>query len=123
MEQNKRLKLSLSQKLTHYGIVFFLLFIVSLTVKSLLEIYLTKTYTGVRTADELINSNLPFLILAIVFFFIQYRRLNFKEYKISFTESQLEEAIKRTESETHIHSRAITLNKNSVIFLDLMPLI
>jgi hypothetical protein len=99
MEQNKRLKLSLIQKLTHYGIVFFLLILVLLTVLSLVEIYLTKTYTGVRTADELINSSLPFLILAFIFTFIQYRRLNFKEYKISFTESQFQEAVKRTESQ------------------------
>lgn len=99
MKKNKRSELSLSQKLSHYGIVFFLLFIVSLTVKSLLEIYLTKTYTGVLTADELIISSLPFLILVVLFTFIQYRRLNFKEYEVNFTEEQFQKAVKRTESE------------------------
>lgn len=99
MNQNKRLKLTLPQKLTHYGIVIFMLLIVSFTLKSLFEIYVTKTYTGVRTAEEQINSCLPFLILAVIFAFIQYRRLNFKECKISFTEPQFQEAVKRTETQ------------------------
>ncbi|MCB0708401.1 MAG: hypothetical protein KDC15_03300 [Chitinophagaceae bacterium] len=96
MQNTKRLKLTTLQTLTHYGVVLFLLFIVSLTVWNLVEIYMTDTYTGVRTADELIESSLPFLGLAIVFAIIQYRRLSFKEIQVSYTDEQFQDAIKRT---------------------------
>ena len=84
------------QTLTHYGIVIFLLLIVSLTNWSLIEIYVTDTYTGVLTADELIKSSLPFLFAAIIFAFIQNRRLNFKEINLTYTDDQFQEAIQRT---------------------------
>jgi hypothetical protein len=96
MKNNKRLKLTTIQTLTHYGIVLFLLFIVSLTGWSLIEIYLTDTYTGVRTADEIIKTSLPFLALAIIFAVIQYRRLNFIEIRVSHSDEQFQEAIDRT---------------------------
>lgn len=96
MKKNKRLKLTTLQTLTHYGIVLLLLFIVSLTGWSLVEIYVTDTYSGVRTADELINSSFPFLALAQIFAVIQYRRLNFKEIQASYTDEQFQEAIERT---------------------------
>jgi ABC-type Na+ efflux pump permease subunit len=83
MKKNKRLKLTTFQTLTHYGIVLLLLFIVSLTGWSLIEIYLTDTYEGVQTADELIKSLLPIFAIAIIFAIIQYRRLNFKEIQVS----------------------------------------
>lgn len=96
MKKNKRLKLTTIQTLTHYGIVILLLFIVSLTGWSLIEIYLTDTYEGVRTADELIKSSLPFFAIAIIFAIIQYGRLNFKEIQVSYTDEQFQEAIDRT---------------------------
>jgi hypothetical protein len=96
MKKTKRLKLTTIQTLTHYGIVLFLLFIVSLTAWSLIEIYITSTYTGVRTTDELIKASLPFLLLAIFFGFIQHRRLKFKEINVTFTDEQFQEAVKRT---------------------------
>jgi len=96
MKKNKRLKLTICQALTHYGIVFLLLFIVSLTVWSLVEIYLTNNYSGVRKADELIKTAIPFLAIALVFAIIQYRRLSFKEIQASYTEEQFQEAIERT---------------------------
>jgi|LakMenEpi03Aug12_release.lakeMendotaPanAssembly.Ray.scaffolds.fasta_scaffold105290_3 hypothetical protein len=96
MKKNKRLKLTTIQTLTHYGIVLLLLFIVCLTGLSLIEIYITNTYTGVQTADELLKSSLPFLLLAILFAFIQYRRLKFKEVNVTFTDEQFHEAVERT---------------------------
>ncbi len=96
MKRNKRMKLTFFQTLTHYGAPLLLLFIVSLTGWSLIEIYLTETYTGVRTTNELIKSSLPFLGLAVIFTIIQYRRLNFIEIKLTFTDEQFQEAINRT---------------------------
>ena len=99
MKKSKRLKLTNLQTLTHYGCVMFLLLIVSLTVWSLIEIYVTKTYTGVRTASELINISLPFLLLAVILFFVQHRRLKFKEFTVTFTDEQFQEAVERTAKE------------------------
>lgn len=96
MKKNKRLKLTTFQTLTHYGIVLLLLFIVSLTGWSLIEIYLTDTYEGARTADELIKSSLPIFAIAIIFAIIQYRLLNFKEIQVSYSDEQFQEAIDRT---------------------------
>lgn len=99
MKKNKRLKLSTVQTLTHYGVVLLALFIVSLTSCSLIEIYVTDTYTGVRTSGELIKVSWPFFLLAIIFAVIQYRRLKFKEINITYTEEQFQEAVKRTVDE------------------------
>lgn len=96
MKKNKRLKLKPLQTLTHYGIVLFLLSIVSLTAWSLIQIYVTDVYSGVRTTNELIRSSLPFLVLALLFAFIQYKRLKFKEIKVAFTDEQFQAAIERT---------------------------
>lgn len=99
MMKNKRLKLNTTQILTHYGIVLFLLFIVSFTVWSLVEMYVTDTYTGVRTANELISTLSVFLLLVILSAFVQHRRLKFKEINVTFTEEQFQEAIERTANE------------------------
>ncbi|NEN24214.1 hypothetical protein G3O08_11945 [Cryomorpha ignava] len=99
MKKNKRLKLKPLQTLTHYGIVLFLLFIVSLTAWSLIQIHVTDTYTGVRTSREIIRTSLPFLLLALFFAFIQYRRLKFKEIDVTFSDEQFQEAVDRTARE------------------------
>lgn len=87
------------QLLTHYGIVLFLLVIVLFTARDLAEIYLTNTYSGVRTARELVTASLPFIAGAIIFAVIQYRKLYFREYRVSVTEEQFREAIERTVKE------------------------
>jgi uncharacterized membrane protein YcjF (UPF0283 family) len=99
MKSDKRLRLSFGQTLTHYGIVLFMLFIVVLSGKSIIEIYLLHTYSGTESTEELILNSLPFLGLAITFSIIQYRRLRFREINISYTDHQFQEAIKRTTSD------------------------
>jgi hypothetical protein len=96
MKQTKRLKLSRWQTLGHLFIVIFILFIPGLTLFSLFEIYVTDTYDGVRTADELISTTWPWIILAIVFYFIQKRRLRFREVKVEYTDQEFKDAIQRT---------------------------
>lgn len=96
MKKKKRLKLTTIQTFTHYGIVLLLLFIVSLAGWSLVKIYVADTYTVDRAADELIKTTLPFLLLALLFLFVQYRRLKFKEINVTFTDEQFQEAVART---------------------------
>ncbi|MBK6840042.1 MAG: hypothetical protein IPG90_18630 [Bacteroidetes bacterium] len=111
------MKLTTIQTLTHYGIVLLLLFIVCLSGWSLIEIYVTNTYPGVRTADELIRSSLPFLLLAILFAFIQHRRLKFKEVNLTITEEQFQEAVERTAKELEWR-----IDKNNKAFLGIQTL-
>jgi hypothetical protein len=96
MKQTKRLKLSRWQILDHYFIVLFILFIPGLTLFSLFEIYVTETYDGVRTAEELISTAWPWIIPAIAFYFIQKRRLRFREVKVEYLDQEFQEAIERT---------------------------
>ncbi|AFU69674.1 secreted transmembrane protein [Psychroflexus torquis ATCC 700755] len=99
MKQTKRLKLSRWQTIDHYFIVIFILLIPGLTLFSLFEIYVTDSYDGVRSADELISTTWPWLIPAIVFYFIQKRRLRFREVKVEHTDQEFYEAIERTAKE------------------------
>lgn len=99
MKQTKRLKLSRWQTLDHFFIVLFLLFIPGLTLFSLFEIYVTETYDGVRAVDELISTGWPWLIPAVAFYFIQKRRLRFREVKVEYSDQEFQEAIERTTKE------------------------
>jgi hypothetical protein len=97
LEKNrKRLKLTFGQTITHYMIIFFMLFISGLLAKELFEIYITKNYSGVSTTSELVTMLLPILFLATVFAYIQYRRLDLKEIQLNYTDEQFQEAIRRT---------------------------
>jgi len=111
MKQTKRLKLSRWQTLDHFFIVLFILFIPGLTLYSLFEIYVTETYEGVRTTDELIVTAWPWIIPAVAFYFIQKRRLRFREVKVECSDQEFQEAIERTAKE---YEWQIELNDNNI---------
>ncbi|TKG87353.1 hypothetical protein EYV94_28360 [Puteibacter caeruleilacunae] len=52
MKETQRLKLSFWQTVSHYFIVVCILLIPFFTLISVFEIYVTKTYDGVRRAEE-----------------------------------------------------------------------
>lgn len=78
MKETNRLKLSKWQLFWHYSVVPFILIIPIMNLYSVFEIEVTGTYTGVRSTQEHLTVGLPWLIPAIFFAIIQYRRLNFK---------------------------------------------
>jgi hypothetical protein len=80
----------------HYFVVVFLLIVPGITVYNLYQMYVTDTYTGARSARELILAALPFLILSIAFIFIQTNGLKFKEIKINYTEDDFLKAVNMT---------------------------
>ncbi|MFZ7132259.1 MAG: hypothetical protein ACOWWR_07870, partial [Eubacteriales bacterium] len=55
MKETQRLKLSFWQTVSHYFIVVFFILIPIFTLISVFEIYVTKTYDGVRSAGELLR--------------------------------------------------------------------
>lgn len=99
MKQKKRLKLSRWQALEHYFIVIFILFVPCLLLVFLFEIYFSKTYTGVRTANDLFSVASPMVLIAIVLYFIQKRRLRFREFLVEYTNQEFQQAVRRTVNE------------------------
>jgi hypothetical protein len=92
----KRLKLTIDQTISHYMIVFIMLFPFGLFSWNLFKIFVTKDYNGVSSTQELIIQSVLFLTLAIIFAIIQFGRLYLKEIKINYTEEQFQDAVKRT---------------------------
>lgn len=111
MKRSKRLKLSRWQTLDHFFIVILILLIPGFTLFSLFEIYVTDTYDGVRTAEELISTACPWIVPAVVFYLIQKRRLRFREVKVEYTEQEFQEAIERTAKE---YEWQIEFNDNKI---------
>lgn len=111
MKQTKRLKLSRWQTLEHFFIVILILFIPGFTLFNLFEIYVTDSYDGVRTADELISTTWPWIIPAITFYFILKRGLRFREVKVEYSDQEFQEAIERTAKE---YKWQIELNDNKI---------
>lgn len=99
MIESERLKLTFFQTVSHYSIVIFLVIIWGYIAYNLFEINVTNTYSGVRSSNELILAGLPFLVGAIVFYFIQRARLNFYALTIKFSDEEFEEALNRTANE------------------------
>lgn len=91
-----RIKLKFGQAIDHYLLVIILLFVPALTLYDLFTIYITDTYDGKRTSNELLYTAIPFFILAIVVFIIQRNRLKVNEIKIYYTEDQFQEAVQQT---------------------------
>ncbi len=111
MKQTKRMLLSRWQTIDHYFIVLIIMLIPGFTLFSLFEIYIAGTYKGVRTANELISTAWPWIIPAIVFFFLQKRRLIFREVRIEYSDQEFKEAIDRTAKE---YEWQIELNNRNV---------
>ncbi len=96
MKKSKRLKLTFSQALTHYGTVIFLVLFVAVKSKSIIENYINDTYADIQETLDSLAIPFLFLLLAVVLFQIQYRKLKFRTFAVSFTDEQFQEAVQRT---------------------------
>jgi hypothetical protein len=93
MIDTERLKLTNWQLFWHYSIVPFIMIVPIMSTYSIYQIEITGTYTGVRSTQELINSSWPFVIAAIIFTIIQYRRLNFKKVNVKLSPEKFKEVV------------------------------
>ena len=96
MKETGKLKLSFWNYVNYYFIVVFMLLIPIFSLISVFEIYVTKTYDGVRPTSELLSFSLPWIIPAVLFFFIQKHQLKFKKIDIQYSDDEFREAIERT---------------------------
>ena len=91
IKENEYLELSNYQTLSHFSIFFFLL------IAPLFFGYsMFKNYEGGETVKEFISISWFWILLAIVFYFIQKRRLRFREVEISYTNEEFEQTLKLT---------------------------
>lgn len=95
MKELKSVKLNKWQLLSHYWVVPFLLVVPLLTTYSLYQIYIAKSYKGLREPNELAQGHL-WIIPAVILFYIQKKRLEFQEIKGKFNINTVETAIKET---------------------------
>lgn len=90
----KKVKLYKWEKFWHYSVVPFLLIVPMLITWNFIEYYL-GIYEGVRSPFEMVNGYL-FIIPAILFYYIQKKRLKLKTYEIRTTEEDFKKAFEKT---------------------------
>jgi uncharacterized membrane protein len=99
MKRTRRVKLSGWDSFNHYFIVLFLLLPMIFISFDGIKYLITGAYLGIRTPMEMLSVSMPFMILGIVFFFVQYKRLNFKIIKTNVSRDMVIKAIKTTATE------------------------
>ncbi len=108
MKDTNRLKLSNWQLFWHYSIVPFILIVPIMNLYSVFQIEVTGTYTGVRSTEEHLIVGLPWLIPAIIFAIIQYRRLNFKRLNARLTSEEFKSIAEQAGQEMNWHFMNLT---------------
>ena len=78
MKETETLILSKSQLFWHYSVVLFILIPPLVSIFYACKYFLTNTYSGARSLTEMTSWSFLFFIPAILFYFIQKRRLKFK---------------------------------------------
>jgi hypothetical protein len=114
MKKTGRLKLSLGQYFTHYAIVSLLIIPVLFFIFDFLYFLFTGEYSGNRTPYNLLKVNTPFILFGLIFFFIQYRRLNFRFLRLNIPKHSIEETIRKTAAE--LEWRIVTNESNLKIY-------
>lgn len=111
MKQTKRLKLSRWHSLTHFFIVPFVLIPPSFDIYGLIANQINQPNYGVGPVSYITSFTWICITLAIVFYFIQKRGLRFREVKVEYSDSDFQEAVKRSAKE---YEWRIELNNKNV---------
>jgi hypothetical protein len=99
MIASQRLKLSFWDKISHYWIVVLTFFGAIFCWYQVIKINITTLETTSPTLERSIKLGIGLLVISIVFFTIQYRRLIFKQVIIDCTNKQWRKAILKTTQE------------------------
>lgn len=114
MKRTGRLKLSFWAKVTHYMIVLFLFLPLIFVLFDLYKYFVTNSYSGVRTPQEMLQLSIPFALIGIIFAFIQYLRLRFKIIKTTMSKDILVKIIDKTADE--LQWIKLTKEKDLIVF-------
>lgn len=99
MLDNETLVLTKAQTFWHYSVVPFLLVLPVLTTIDVFKYYVTHTYTGVPSIEDIMSNGYIWILPAIAFYFIQKRRLKFKTINVSVDKDSFNKAVERTAKE------------------------
>lgn len=99
MKRTGRIKLSWWNSFNHYFIVLFLFLPMIFISIDGLKYLITGEYLGIRTPMEMLSVSIPFMILGIVSFFVQYTRLNFKIITTNISREMVTKAIRTSATE------------------------
>ena len=99
MIAEKRVHLNLEQMFWHYFSVCIIMLIPCFNIYTLIEVYVTKTYQGDFSVSGMINLIVSFSVLGLFIFLVKQRRLKFSQYILHCSESDFNEALRRTVNE------------------------
>jgi hypothetical protein len=99
MKDKETLVLTGWQAFWHYSVVPFLLIAPVLTSVSVFKYYVTHTYTAARPIEDIILPGYVWILPAVIFFFIQKRRLKFKVINIPVDKEVFKEATEQAAKE------------------------
>ncbi len=110
IKRTNTLKLSRGQLFAHYAVVLILLISPLMTAYSLFQIYITNTYSGVRSAQELMITGFPWILPALLLYLIQKRRLKFKIYNTVVSRELFKKTVLQTAGELNWTIENLTNN-------------
>lgn len=108
MKDTRRLLLSKWQTFWHFSVVPFILITPIMSAIAIFQIEVSGTYSGVRTSEEHFNIGWPWLIPAIIFAVIQYRRLSLKEVETSLSVDEFKQIFKAVGKEMNWQIESLT---------------
>jgi hypothetical protein len=97
MKDTKILILTKEQTFWHYAIILFLLVAPVMATINVFRYYVTHTYISTKSID--FTFGYPWILLALIFYFIQRHRLKFKTINISVDNNTFRHAVEQTAKE------------------------
>jgi len=99
MKETGILTLTKGQTFWHYSIIPFLLIVPVMTTIDVFKYYVTHTYNSVTPIDELLKTGYIWILPALIFYFIQKRRLKFIIINVSVDKDSFHKAVEQTAKE------------------------
>ncbi len=98
MQTDQRLKLKFWDCLNHFGIVIAFSVLPIMSIWFIIQEFLGNG-NGIRTISDFLKIGIIGLIICIIFFIIQYRRLRFKTFEINLSKEIIYDALTKTAKE------------------------
>lgn len=99
MKASKRVLLTKGQLFWHYSIILLLMVSPAYTTVAAFKYYVTHSYTGKRSIQEMMWAGYPWLLPAVIAYFLQRRRLRFRTIHLKVTPAEFNAAVHETAQE------------------------
>lgn len=118
MAKTGKLKMELTDLLTHYLIVFFLVMPLALNVFYFIQKHVFHNYQGLRNPEETFIMTLSFGLIAVLFYFIQNNRLKFNIIETNLSTENIRTVIKQTAQDLEWH---LEINNDKLVIARTHP--